>query len=195
MRTLAFIDASNLFYGGEKSLGWRIDYQKLLYYLCEKYEVKVAYYFGGVEVGDFPYDYQKYDSVPLDRLYQYFMDGMYTEFPEIWRLRFFLKLQRFGYRMLLKPVKSYVQEDGTPRKKANCDVEMAFFLMKEKSNYDRAVVLSGDGDFLPILKHIQAEGKNVIVLARGDRTAREIKQFAGGTFRDFIRLRSRIEFL
>ena len=26
----AFIDASNLFYGGEKSLGWKIDYKKLL---------------------------------------------------------------------------------------------------------------------------------------------------------------------
>ena len=26
--TYAFIDASNLFYGGEKSLGWKIDYKK-----------------------------------------------------------------------------------------------------------------------------------------------------------------------
>lgn len=36
MKTFAFVDASNLFYGGEKSLGWRIDYQKLLYYLKDK---------------------------------------------------------------------------------------------------------------------------------------------------------------
>jgi len=27
MKTYAFIDASNLFYGGEKSLGWKIDYK------------------------------------------------------------------------------------------------------------------------------------------------------------------------
>jgi uncharacterized LabA/DUF88 family protein len=32
----AFIDASNLFYGGLKSLGWRIDYLKLLKYLIKK---------------------------------------------------------------------------------------------------------------------------------------------------------------
>ena len=32
MKTYAFIDASNLFYGGEKSLGWKIDYEKLLKY-------------------------------------------------------------------------------------------------------------------------------------------------------------------
>jgi len=31
--SFAFIDASNLFYGGEKSLGWKIDYEKLLKYL------------------------------------------------------------------------------------------------------------------------------------------------------------------
>lgn len=39
MRALAFIDASNLFYGGEKSLGWKIDYQKLLNYLKDKYKI------------------------------------------------------------------------------------------------------------------------------------------------------------
>ncbi len=29
-KTYAFIDASNLFYGGARSLGWKIDYKKLL---------------------------------------------------------------------------------------------------------------------------------------------------------------------
>ena len=33
----AFIDASNLFYGGEKSLGWKIDYKKLIKYLRNSY--------------------------------------------------------------------------------------------------------------------------------------------------------------
>lgn len=33
MKTYAFIDASNLFYGGEKSLGWKINYKNLLKYL------------------------------------------------------------------------------------------------------------------------------------------------------------------
>ena len=53
MRTTAFIDASNLFYGGEKSLGWKIDYQKLLGYLKNKYDINRAFYFGGVEIHDF----------------------------------------------------------------------------------------------------------------------------------------------
>ena len=36
MRTFAFVDASNLFYGGEKSLGWKIDYEKLFAYFKEQ---------------------------------------------------------------------------------------------------------------------------------------------------------------
>lgn len=44
MKTVAFIDASNLFYGGKKSLGWSIDYEKLLGYLKEKYGIERAYF-------------------------------------------------------------------------------------------------------------------------------------------------------
>ncbi len=46
-------------------------------------------------------------------------------------------------------------------------------------------MLSGDGDFLPVLKHLKDQGKQVILLARGPRTAKEIRQFAGPNFRDF----------
>jgi uncharacterized LabA/DUF88 family protein len=68
MRTFAFIDASNLFYGGEKSLGWKIDYLKLLKYLKEKYGVLEAYYFGGVEIYDYKYDYLKKQNSPARRI-------------------------------------------------------------------------------------------------------------------------------
>lgn len=56
MKTLAFIDASNLFYGGEKSLGWKIDYRKLLEYLKNKYAIERGLYFGGVEIYDYRYN-------------------------------------------------------------------------------------------------------------------------------------------
>jgi uncharacterized LabA/DUF88 family protein len=57
--------------------------------------------------------------------------------------------------------------------------------MKEKDNFDRVVILSGDGDFLPILKYLKEIGKEIIILARGSRTTKEIRQFARGNFRDF----------
>jgi len=105
-----------------------------------------------------------------------------------------LKLQKFGYELRLKPVKLYVQEDGTTKRKANCDVEIPFYLMKEKDNFERVIILSGDGDFLPVLKYLRNVGKEVIILARGPRTAKEIRQFAANNFRDFEYLKYRLRF-
>lgn len=204
-KTYVFIDASNLFYGGEKSLGWKIDYSKLLKYLKQKYNVDKAFYFGGVEIHDFDYNYLKHKTVPIDKLEKYLTalikkqgkkitEGMLILLERhLQRVRFYKKLKQFGYKLYLKPVKLYEQEDGTTKRKANCDVDMAFYLMKEKDNFNKAIILSGDGDFLPVLKYIKEEGKEVIVLARGPRTAKEIKRFAGGNFRDFEYLRERLK--
>lgn len=205
--TYAFIDAANLFYGGEKSLGWKIDYQKLLFYIKEKYDVSQAFYFGGVEIHNFHYDYLKYESVPIEELKIYLAEFIAQQGKKLseakllvidrhlQRVRFYLKLKDFGYKLFLKPVKLYDQEDGTTKRKANCDVDMAFHLMKEQNNFDRALVLSGDGDFLPILKYLKDKDKEVMVLARGPRTAKEVRQFCAGNFRDFVRLEKHIRLI
>ena len=205
MSIYAFIDASNLFYGGEKSLGWKIDYRKLLIYLKDKYKISKALYFGGVEIHDFDFDYLKNETVPIERLEKYLTkiinergDKMSEAMllllnRHLQRIRFYLKLEKFGYELHLKPVKLYEQDDGTTKRKANCDVDMTFYLMKEKDSFDKVVILSGDGDFLPILKYLKEKGKEIIVLARGPRTAREIRQFAGGNFRDFEYLKYRLK--
>ena len=205
-KTYCFIDASNLFYGGEKSLGWKIDYQKLLQYLHNKYNVSKVFYFGGVETHKFKYSYLAQETVPIDELEAYLIDlveNKESNFNEaelallgrhLRRARFYRKLTKFGYALYLKPVKRYEDNDGGIRRKANCDVEMAFYLMKELDNFDRAVVLSGDGDFLPVLKYLRENRKQVIILSRGKRTAKEIRQFASSNFRDFVRLETHIKF-
>jgi len=207
MKTYAFIDASNLFYGGEKSLGWKIDYEKLIIYLRDKYNVSRVFYFGGVEIHNFPYNYQKEETVPISQLEKHLKDflidgGKNLNEAELLlvgrhlqRVRFYLKLSSFGYRLYLKPVKMYEQDDGTTKRKANCDVDMAFHLMREKDNFERAIVLSRDGDFLPVLKYLRNESKKeILILARGVRTAKEIKQFAGDKFLDFTRLKHKLFF-
>lgn len=205
MKTYAFIDASNLFYGGEKSLGWKIDYLKLIKYLKEKYKVEKVFYFGGIEVHGFKYDYLKNDTVPVKKIREW-LEAYVKKEGKKWdeaklilfskhlqRIKFYLKLQEFGYDLFLKPVKLYHQEDGSTQRKANCDVEMAFYLMKEKENYEKVIFMSGDGDFLPVLKHLKEVGKEVVVLARGPRTAKEIRQFAGSDLKDFEYLREMIK--
>jgi len=185
-------------------LGWKIDYKKLFQYLKNKYAADKVLYFGGVETHSFHYDYLKNDTVPIEKLEKHLVEvikskgkkmneaALFIVSRHLQRVRFYIKLKKFGYELYLKPVKLYEQEDGSTKRKANCDVEMAFYLMKEKDNFDRVVVLSGDGDFLPVLKHLRDGKKEVIILARGPRTAREIRQFAGSNFRDFEYLKYRI---
>lgn len=201
MNTYVFIDASNLFYGGKKSLGWSIDYQKLITYLEKKYQASHIYFFGGVEIYKFPFDYLKNETVPICDLEKYLVDLIEKSGDKIneaelrlldrhlKRVHFYRKIEKFGYDLILKPVKTFYDIDGMPTRKANCDVDMSFFLMRDINNFDRAIVLSGDGDFLPVLKYLKDKKKDVLILARGDRTAREIKKFAGSRFLDFEYLR------
>ena len=175
MKTFAFIDASNLFYGG-------------------------------VELHKFSYDYLKQETVPINELENYLTNIIKNQGVKmneaklilmerhLQRVRFYKKLEKFGYRLFLKPIKLFIQEDGEYKRKANCDVDMAFLLMKEKENFDRVLILSRDGDFLPVLKYLKSASKEVIILARGNRTAREIRQLAGSDFRDFVRLKKDLEF-
>jgi uncharacterized LabA/DUF88 family protein len=205
-RTYVFIDASNLFYGGVKSLGWKIDYKKLFKYLRDRYGTERVLYFGGVEIYDFSYDYLKNNTVSINKLENYLttlIKNNSSKMSEeqiaildrhINKTRFYKKLKKFGYELYLRPVKFYKQNNGDIKRKADCDAEMAFYLMKEKDNFERVIILSGDGDFLPVLKHLKIVGKEVIIFARGKRTAKEIKQLVGGNFRDFVRLRKHIEF-
>jgi len=152
------------------------------------------------------FDYIQHESVPVNIVEQHLATllnekgGGMDEATvlligrHLQRIRFYLKLEAFGYELHLKPVKLYDQDNGTTKRKANCDVDMAFWLMREQRNFDRTVILSGDGDFLPVLKYLKDEGKEVLILARGPRTAREIRQFAGGNFKDFVRLEKYIKF-
>lgn len=207
IKTYVYIDASNLFYGGKKSLGWSVDFEKLYKYLKNRFQVSQVYYFGGVEIYKFPFDYLKNETVSLKNLEKYLI--LYIEENKkdltsaklalidrhLKQVHFYQKLEKFGYKLILKPVKMYEDEEGNQKRKANCDVEMAFYLMRDKILFDRVIVLSGDGDFLPVLKYLRdIEKKEVLILARGPRTAKEIKRFAGDKFMDFTNnLRTRLE--
>jgi len=204
MKTFAFIDASNLFYGGKKSLGWSVDFEKLYDYLQDRFQVSQVYYFGGVEIHKFPFDYLNSDTVSLRNLEKYL-----TEYVEknkndltsaklvlldrhLKQVHFYQKLEKFGYQLVLKPVKMYEDEEGNQKRKANCDVEMAFYLMRDRSAFERVIILSGDGDFLPVLKYLrETDKKEVIVLAHGSRTAKEIRRFAGDKFINLISVNMR----
>jgi len=200
----AFIDASNLFYGGEKSLGWKIDYKKLLNYLKKRYGVSRAFYYAGVELDGFTYSVLDKNPIQLKSLLFYLKTKLKNKNLSeaqivllgkyIQRVKFYLNLEKFGYILRLKPVKIYSDLEGNTMKKANCDVDMTFDLMRYINDYSGVLILSGDGDFTVVLKYLKEVGKDVKILARGERTARELRQLAGSEFRDFNYLREILKY-
>lgn len=200
----AFIDASNLFYGGVKSLGWKIDYRKLLKYLKDKYSVKKSFYYGGVELFGFEYSILNNRAIDLKAVKTYLSKKLKdSKVPEyqivligrsIKRIDFYLNLDKFGYELRLKPVKVYTDENGKQTKKANCDVDMTFDIMKYMGQYSGLIALTGDGDFAPVLCYLKNHRRSIKILARGERTAKELKQLVGSDFRDFVRLRKELEY-
>jgi len=204
--TYAFIDAANLFYGGEKSLGWSIDFKKLYSYLRMRFDASQIYYFAGVEIHRFPFNYMRNNTISLNDLEKYFMDYIDKNMKDILsttlqlfdrhlkQVRFYKKLEKLGFQLVLKPVKTYEDEEGNKKRKANCDVEMAFYMMRDKHIFRRAVILSGDGDFLPVIKYLrEVAKKEILIVARGPRTAKEIKQFAGDSFINLVSANMRLK--
>lgn len=62
----------------------------------------------------------------------------------------YISLQEAGFICIFKPVLEY--KDGST--KGNCDAELVLQAMIEYPNYDKAVVITGDGDFYCLVKHL-----------------------------------------
>lgn len=102
--------------------------------------------------------------------------------------KFITKLKDFGYILRVKEIKRY----GT-KSKANCDVDLTMDILLKIEEYQRAIVLTGDGDFLPLFIYLQKIKKEVIIIASPQRTAREIRAFAKEKFINFGNLKYLIE--
>jgi uncharacterized LabA/DUF88 family protein len=59
-------------------------------------------------------------------------------------------LQEAGFILIFKPTLKY--KDGTT--KGNCDAELVLQTMIEFQNYDKAVIVTGDGDFYCLVKYL-----------------------------------------
>ena len=68
-------------------------------------------------------------------------------------------LQKAGYILVFKPTVQYFK-DGKKTTKGNVDAELVLYAAaKEFSNYDKAVIVTGDGDFACLLEYLEDEKK------------------------------------
>ncbi len=74
-------------------------------------------------------------------------------------------LRDFGYKVIVKHVKWYINEDGKRFGKANSDLDMAVDVLLEARNIDRVLLATGDGDFTKVARALQNMGCRVEVVA------------------------------
>jgi uncharacterized LabA/DUF88 family protein len=135
-RIALFIDGANL-YATSKSLGFDIDYRKLLKeFRSRGYLVRAYYYTAMVED-------QEYSSIrPLIDWLDY-----------------------NGFKVVTKPVKEFTDSAGRRKVKGNMDIELAVDAMEVAEHVNEIVLFSGDGDFRCLVEAIQRKGVRVSVVS------------------------------
>lgn len=134
-RVYAFVDSQNLNVSTQK-FGWKVDWRKFRKFLKDEYGVVRAYLFIGY--------------VPeMMEMYQF--------------------LHELGYGIVLKPTFDITREPAKVEKnvkpedkkpvKGNVDADMVLWTMKELPNYDKAVIVTGDGDFYSLVEYLEEQGK------------------------------------
>ncbi len=68
------------------------------------------------------------------------------------------------------------------QEKGNMDVEMAIDAVSTISQYDIAVLFTGDSDFLALVKYIRACGKKVYIFSSANNVSTELRTGADGYF-------------
>ncbi len=135
-RTALFIDGANL-YAATRSLGFDIDYRRLLDYFGVKTNLLRAYYYSAL------LETEEYS--PLKPLTDW--------------------LAYNGYSLVTKPAKEFTDAMGRRRIKGNMDIELAIDMLELAPKLDHAILFSGDSDFRRLVEAVQRKGVRVSVVS------------------------------
>ena len=166
--TYAFIDSQNLNLGTQR-MGWKLDWRKFRKFLETEYNVTNAFMFIGYMAEN-------------EQLYEY--------------------MHELGFLIVLKPTldittihpeeqtpaeiaaqtpeekaKREADERDKPAVKGNIDADLVLYAMKEFPNYDKAIIVSGDGDFFGLAEYLDQQGKLANILTPSWQYSSLLKSF------------------
>ncbi|MFA5948630.1 MAG: NYN domain-containing protein [Candidatus Gracilibacteria bacterium] len=72
-----------------------------------------------------------------------------------WNKKLYSKLREMGYIVIFKPTSH--NEHG--KIKGNCDAELVLHCVTECKNFNKAIIVSGDGDFYCLIKYLSENNK------------------------------------
>ncbi|GHW02933.1 hypothetical protein AGMMS50249_7190 [candidate division SR1 bacterium] len=131
----------------------------------------------GIRSQGFELDYRKL------RLYlknKYFVDTafMFLGFVE-GNQKLYTKLQKAGFILVFKPTIAY-KRNGAEVVKGNVDAELVLrAAAREFANYDKAIIISGDGDFHCLIDFLIEKNKLLLLMTPNHKYSGLLKQFYG----------------
>jgi|SRR3989338_9069970 len=127
-----------------RDTGWKIDYKKLKKYFEEKCTLSGIYYYNA-----------------------YFEENTKQQ-------SFMEMLSRKGFILRAKKIRKIQNEDGTITLKGNCDTDIVVDAVSCLKDYDTAVLMSGDSDFVSLVNLIKGNKKKVIIISTRGHVARDL---------------------
>lgn len=96
----------------------------------------------------------------------------------------------FGWKITVKHVRRYTDENGNVTTKANADLDMAVDAMLQAGKLDHVLLVTGDGDFLQVVSALQNRGCRVELIGFRN-VSRQLQQtvdtfYSGYTIPDLL---------
>ncbi len=150
----AFIDSQNLNLGVQK-VGFKMDWRKFRHFLRHQHGVTKAFMF----------------------------IGYMQEFEDLYK-----QLHEAGYLIVLKPTSDLSKhndigkneeqkEEDKKHIKGNIDADLVLWAMKEINNYNKAIIISGDGDFHGLIEYLVSLNKLKSIMTPNWQYSQLLKEF------------------
>lgn len=166
----AYIDSQNLNLGIQK-VGFKLDWTKFYALLTKKYDVKKAYLFIGY-VPENESMYEQLHSIGYSIVLKPTVEMLLTPEQNVER-----------EEALAKRAAEEHKEDHKTTMKGNIDAEMVLQAMIDYSEYDGAILVTGDGDFFCLAEYLEKQGKLAQLMVPNWQRSLLLKPFEAKTTR------------
>ena|SRR5258708_4844317 len=93
----------------------------------------------------------------------------------------YASLQKAGFVLIFKPTQE-IKKDKKVVVKGNVDAELVLHTMIEYENYDKAIIVTGDGDFYCLVEHLEKKGKLLKLFTPSKHYSGLLRRFNKGNY-------------
>ncbi|MDP2910092.1 MAG: NYN domain-containing protein [bacterium] len=124
---------------------------------------------------------------------KYNVEKAYLFLGNVPRFNFLYKsLQEKGYILILKPTIPNEKDEL----KGNVDADLVLQTMIDYNNYRKAIIVSGDGDFYSLVRHLCLNGKMLRVIAPNkEQSSCLLRKEAGGYIIFLDQFKEKLQFI